>query len=34
MTLRKYEMVKNDITQKIPEGIAWVNFVMIVACMI
>lgn len=34
MTFRKYEMVRNDITQKIPEGIAWVDFVMIVARMI
>ena len=34
MTFRKYEMVRNDITQKIPEGIAWIDFVMIVARMI
>lgn len=34
MTFREYEIVTNDITQKIPEGIAWVDFVMIVARMI
>ena len=34
MTFREYEMVRNDITQKIPEGIAWIDFVMIVARMI
>lgn len=34
MTFREYEIVRNDITQKIPEGIAWVDFVMIVARMI
>jgi len=34
MTFCKYEMVRNDIPQKIPEGIACVDFVVIVACMI